>query len=1031
MSDLNPGIYERPIDQELEELLACRPELVATLRKIDDEATPHLYTQFVAQLVHQALRIQQPEARITLINRLIQLLSDTEGLDFLRRKQLLHKEKSLLIEIGEGNQNSPRPSTPLYTSSLHTGQNLDPPLEHEIRAEMETADRVEILVSFIKWSGLRLLLPAFESLERRGIPVRIISTSYLGASDPAALEWLAKRPNVSIRVSYNSEATRLHAKAYHFMRRTGFSSAYIGSANMSQSAMTSGLEWTMKVTEQDMSHVLERFRAEFATYWESPEFECYAEESFDRFRAAIAQHRQPDKRSTGSSFFAELHPKPFQKRILEALVAARSRGVNRNLVVSATGTGKTVVAALDYRERCVNEQTSPSLLFVAHRKEILEQALGCFRTALRDQNFGELLVGGQQPSNWRHVFASIQSFNRHKPWQDLGPKYFKHIIVDEAHHGKAESYRPLFECLEAEILLGLTATPERMDGKSLLPDFGGELTAEIRLPEALEEKLLCPFHYFGITDSIDLSSDRFWKNGRYDQNELDDILTGDHLEARQRIDVIFRSLNRYHPEFHLARAVGFCASKKHARYMANSFTKAGFSASTILGDTSQEVRTQLMAEFRSGKINFLFTVDVLSEGIDVPEIDLVLFLRPTESLTVFLQQLGRGLRHAPHKECLTVLDFVGQTHRNYRLETKFSALLSRRRQRLDLEIEQDFPHLAPGCSIHFERVARERVLAKIKRVLSKLNTFVPEVIKTWEQSVTKPLTFSNFLSETGLSPVEILKRKTWSEWKGLAGVTNPPADPDLTQGRKALARLALRTDPTLLRHIANLDSPDRAPDEKEGTAIHYVLWGGNSKKTGLESLEQSRRKWLRNRHLVEDAKEIIDWRRRHTPHLLRECPLPYQHSLKIHATYGSSEIKAAFGLTTLKKSGPAGQGVLHVPDKKTYLHLVTFRKEEEDFAPTTRYQDYPISPTLLHWQSQSTISQETPTGQNYLHFQKRNYTILFFARLEKKIDGETAPFLFLGPAKSLHSAEGNRPISFVWELEHAIPAALYEEARTT
>lgn len=1029
MSELERGIYERPIDQELAELLESKPELRATLRKIDDEATPHLYAQFISQLVHQALRIQKPKDRIELINRLITLLSETDGLEFIRRKQLLGKKESLLLEVSENAVSAPRPSSPLYTSVLHTGQSLDAPLEHELRAEMETADSVEILVSFIKWSGLRLLLPAFESLQKRRVPVRIISTSYMGASDPTALEWLAKKPNVSVKVSFDTDTTRLHAKAYHFVRKTGYSSAYIGSANMSHAAMTSGLEWTIKVSQQDMAHVLERFSAEFSTYWESQDFESYREDDFARFRRAVHQHRTPEKASTGTTFFAELNPKPFQQRILEALDAARARGLDRNLIVAATGTGKTVISALDFRRLFPSGSLPPTLLFVAHRKEILEQALGCFRTALRDQNFGELMVDGQQPVQWQHVFASVQSLNRSQPWRPHGKDHFEHVIIDEVHHGKAKSYRDLFDQLEPKNLVGLTATPERMDGQSLLPDFGGEFTAEIRLPEALEEKLLCPFHYFGVTDNIELSADRFWKNGQYQQSELDQILTGDHLDARSRIDVIFKALETYQPDYPDSRAVGFCASRKHAHYMTECFLEAGISAASLLGDTPRDQRAELMRQFRAGRINFIFTVDVLSEGIDVPEIDLVLFLRPTESLTVFLQQLGRGLRHAPGKDCLTVLDLVGQTHRNYRLETKFSALLSRQRQRLDREIENDFPHLPPGCSIQLERVARERVLSKIKKVLSNLNQFVPEVLRTWEQTTAKTLNFSNFLNETGLSPIELLKKRTWSEWKQFADNRDCPRDPDLVEGRKALCRLALRTDPGLLTNIENLDLSFEATNEKEATALHYVLWGKNGQSTGVSSLQESRAKWLRNPSLIKDAKEITSWRRSQTPYLLKNCLLPYPHSLKLHATYGSAEIKAAFGLATLEKSGPAGQGVLHVREMKTYIHLVTFRKEKSDFSPTTRYQDFPISPSRLHWESQSTISQNTETGKNYLNFQDRNYTILFFARLEKKIDGETAPFIFLGPAKSIISVSGNRPIAFVWELEHAIPAVMFEEAR--
>jgi HKD family nuclease len=436
--------------------------------------------------------------------------------------------------------------TPLDISALLTGQGGDPPLEHELRTEMASADRVDMLVSFIKWSGLRLLMPAFEELRLRRVPVRILSTSYMGASDPPALEWLARQPNVTVRLSYDTAGTRLHAKAYHFWRDSGYATAYIGSANLSHAAMTQGLEWTVKVTAQDMPHILDRFAAEFAAYWESREFESFDEAGFARFRAAIGRYRRPD--SGGPRFFAEINARPFQQRILEALQAARQQGRTRNLVVAATGTGKTVVAALDYRDQVTARGEQPTLLFVVHRREILQQALDCFRSVLRDQNFGELLVDGQQPVEWRHVFASVQSLNRHRPWQALGAGHFDHLVVDEAHHGAAASYRPLFEQLQPRQLLGLTATPERMDGSSILPDFDNGMTAEIRLPEALADKLLCPFHYFGVADNVDLSGEAFWRNGRYASDALESVFTGDDIRARQRVDLVLQALHRYQPE---------------------------------------------------------------------------------------------------------------------------------------------------------------------------------------------------------------------------------------------------------------------------------------------------------------------------------------------------------------------------------------------------------------------------------------------------------------------------------------------------
>ena len=330
MSNLAVGIYEQILDEQLKDLLDANPDLKPVLRKIDDELAPHIYSQFVGKLLTQALQITKKELRISLINRVLELLGETDGLDYLQRCRLLSDEKNLLTEVRNSVKEYARPETPLSSSALLTGQGIDPPLEHELRAEMLTADRVDILISFIKWSGLRLLMPAFERMAKENVPVRIISTSYMGASDPSALEWLSKQENINVRVSYDTGGTRLHAKAYHFVRNSGYSTAYIGSANMSHSAMTHGLEWTVKVTAQDMPHILERFVADFAAYWESPEFEPFTEQDFDRFKRSVNDFRQ--RVTSGPQFFADITPPPFQLRILESLAAARQNNSMLSLI---------------------------------------------------------------------------------------------------------------------------------------------------------------------------------------------------------------------------------------------------------------------------------------------------------------------------------------------------------------------------------------------------------------------------------------------------------------------------------------------------------------------------------------------------------------------------------------------------------------------------------------------------------------------------------------------------------------------------
>lgn len=1035
---LPEGLYERLLDEELEALVKAHPELSASFEKLDDEAQPHVFAQFVGQVLRQVISGCDPSRRRELVNRLLELLSTVDGLDYTQRKKLLDQPKILLRQIRSIAQAGalPQPETSLSISSLLTGAGDDPQLERELRTEMMTANRVDILVSFIKWSGLRLLLPAFEDLATRGVPVRIITTSYMGASDPKAVEWLAAKPSFKVRVSYDTERTRLHAKAYHFVRNTGYSTAYIGSANMSRPAMTSGLEWTVKVTAQDMPHILERFTAEFETYWSREEFTPFDGDAPERFRDAIAHANRKDDHSV-PRFFPDLKPHPFQERILEALAAERLAESFRNLVVAATGTGKTVIAAFDYARFRSQSKHSARLLFVVHRKEILFQARDCFRSVLRDFNFGELLVDGQVPQDWDFVFASVQSLTNTAPWNRYGPDYFDFVIVDEAHHGSASSYRPLFDHLRPKVLLGLTATPERMDKSSILPDFNNHFAAEIRLPEALDEKLLCPFHYFGVTDPVSVADERFWRNGKYDIAALESVYTGDDIRATDRLNAVLQAIARYHPNLETTHAVGFCASVNHAEFMALKFKEVGYSAEVVLGETPGPIRDKRIKDFRAGRLSFLFTVDVFSEGVDIPEINLVLFLRPTESLTVFLQQLGRGLRHAPEKDCLTVLDFVGQSHRKYRADRKFSALLRNSRRRIDAEILNDFPNLPPGCNIHLERVARENILENIRQSLGNLNAFIPEAIRTFEAETSKPLNFGNFVRETGLSPLAILRNRTWSEWKDLAAGTETISDPDLTDTRKALRRLSLRTDPDFLEKVERVTSNEIAEDPsayglsvEQASALHYILWGKDGGKVGVKSHRESFARWARNRNSATDLIEITQWRRSVHPFPTQKIELGYPCDLRLHASYGYREITAAFGKATLESSGPTGVGVIHIEEINTYIHFVTFRKEDKDFAPTTRYKDYPISRSRLHWESQAGTTQASPTGQNYLHFKERGYTILFFARLDKRQECETAPFLFLGPASHLESYESDRPIKMIWDLVHPIPAELYEQART-
>ena len=896
---------------------------------------------------------------------------------------------------------------------------------------MRSADRVDILVSFIKWSGLRLLMPAFEDLRTRQVPVRLITTSYLGASDAPAVDWLAALPNVEVRVSYDTNRTRLHAKAYHFQRENNFSTAYIGSANMSQAAMTSGLEWNLKVTAQDMPHILDKFSVEFETYWSSNEFAAFEE---GRFKAAIDHAR---RKSSGPAIFFDLRPHPFQQRILEALERERTLYDRwRNLVIAATGTGKTVVAAFDFRNFYLQRHKQPRLLFVAHRQEILQQALATFRNVLHDQNFGELQVGASEAARLEHLFCSVGMLNNRRLWERVGGEFYDYIVIDEAHHGVAASYRPIFEHFQPRILLGLTATPERMDGENVAADFGQRFAAEIRLPEALEEKLLCPFHYFGVADPVAIDGEQFWRNGRYSEAALEHVYVIDRTMADRRVAAILDAMRRYEPDPGLLKGIGFCVTIRHAIFMAEKFTAAGIPSAAFVSGTDDEHCRELLAQLRGGLLTFLFTVDKLSEGIDVPEVNTVLFLRPTESLTVFLQQLGRGLRHAPEKDCLTALDFVGQAHRRYRADIKLKALLPRHRFSIDKEVEQNFPHLPPGCSIQLDRLSRQYVLSNIRENLGRLAVQVPDRIQTFTTESGQELNFGNFIRYHDYDPEILLAKETWTGWKSKANLAPIPADPDLARLKRTLVRMAFVNGPRDLAQLRSLLARMRAGDI-EGvlagdtatlTSAYYRFWGDSGERLGIATLDDAFRRLAANPTILSDLDEILSWAQDVTevPGVVPELACGRQ--LELHANYGGRDIQAAFGRADLRTPGQTGVGVFHFPEVKTYVLLVTFQKTEKEFSPSTMYADYPISRDLLHWESQSNTAQHHTDGQNLIHHQERGYSVLIFARDQKKRNGVTVAFSYLGPAERV-SYEGERPIKMVWRLKYPMPVAMFEDNR--
>jgi superfamily II DNA or RNA helicase/HKD family nuclease len=1044
---LKAGLYDDLITQTLrDEISRLQGEgVVSLLGKIEAAQLPDYLTRFLAAKLFEAIRSfgnNDAPRQVALTNAVLELVSrQSEDLAYLLHEKItLDDQVDLLEEIcGDKQEASPRPLTHLSSSSLLTGAPGLPQLGRELELELATADRCDMLVSFVKSGGMRLMRDSLQQFTARGGKLRLITTSYLGASDPSVVEEIAKLPNTEVRINYDTHAARLHAKAYFFHRESGLSTAYIGSANLSHAAMTSGLEWTVKCAARELPHLFRRCAAEFSGYWENPSFELYDPQQPQRFRDAIRKERNDfDGQSYTPLTVFDLAPHPFQQEILEALAFAReSRSHFRNLIIAATGTGKTMIAAFDYRNESRKLGRHPKLLFIAHRKEILEQALGSFRQVLKDGNFGGLLVDGLHPHSMDHVFCSIQSFTSQRLHEVHGVDAWDYVVIDEAHHAEAKSYDAIIDLLQPKFLLGLTATPERTDGSSVAIHFDRPVAAEIRLPDALQDKLLCPFHYFAISDATVNYSQVAWSRGRYDDKEIQNLLNANHLRAQLVLD----KLREYLPDPYgsgefdrkSVRALGFCVGIKHAEFMASFFQQAGIAAEVLTSNTDSDTRKKLRADLATGRINVLFVVDVFNEGVDIPEINCVLFLRPTESHIVYLQQLGRGLRRTSEDKCLTVLDFVGQCRREFRYDLRFSSLLPSKRNRLVEEVENGFPHLPSGCAIVMERQAKETILTSIKRTYQNPEFRIRDAFSQWPEDQMP--SFREFIEVTQEDPIDLLSKRSWSQWKSLTRNEQLENDPDLAAFKLhlALVRTALQRAPQYLNWLARLakasgEELKLLATEAFAKPAYQILWNRNAKEIQATDLTEAYIRLTRNASVMHDLAEVVDFAQsRSALHSKTITKLP--ETLELHGLYSSSEINAIFGADAFNGRGAKGVGVIHFEEQKVIVHLVTFEKNEKQFSESTMYRDFPTAPDLLHWESQANTTQTSKIGKIYANHETLGYRILFFTRIRKQVtNGVTSPFLFLGEGKFL-DASGNRPIAIRWQMQHLMPMGHYREAR--
>lgn len=919
------------------------------------------------------------------------------------------------------------PITSLSHSALFFGGRGPADMESELNREILCADEICWVVSFIKMSGLNLLWNSLRKFTSEGKRLRIITTTYTGATDFDAVAKLATLPNTEIKISYDGTQDRLHAKSYIFLRNSGFHTAYIGSSNLSCYALKDGKEWNFKATQFELPHVIEDVRNSFEAYW--------CDSSFEKYKPGIDEERL--KKALGADWETPLldfsaldlmRAKDYQQEILEKLDVERNvHNHFRNLVVAATGTGKTVIAAFDFK-RYREANPDCHFLFIAHRQEILRQAMQTFRIVLEDPNFGSVWDGMNDPSSYQHVFASKDTLRNRIDTIKLTNDYYDYMIVDEVHHIVAPTYVKLIEYFKPHILLGLTATPERTnENEDIKKYFDNHISAEIRLPAALNAGLLAPFHYYGIPDNVDLSKVK-WSGHGYDVAELSRIYTQNDF----RTGLILKKMQEYigDSRLHKVRALCFCVDKEHAKFMNAKFTLAGLQTDVLTSDDNNQDRRIVKQRLQSGAINYLFVVDLFNEGVDIPEIDTVLFLRPTESATVFLQQFGRGLRLHKGKDHLTVLDFVGHSRAEFSYKDRFESLIGRHSRDILTEVKEGFQNAPFGCKIILEEKAKEEIIANIEGYLRSLNkNRIIKEIASYHDTFSDSFSLSGFLDYSHVPFHKIYGSMTWGELCKEAGVCDN-VSPNASLIKYAVTKKWLATDSysyfsQLIKFVdcGFLCDTNKFSEYEKRCAVmfYYDLF---DKAGNYVSIEEMFNDLATDKLFIQELKEVLTY-------LCDRCSAPEKEDnsvykewnpLRLHGVYTKAQIQAALGFSTLERKSPSREGCERLKDIKLEAMYVDVIKQREE-GSMTAYKDYAMNRELFHWETQNRVREGSREAEAY---RKGENNMLLFVRQQAEHPDYKCRmgFVYLGQV-TLKSIEGSKPMQIVWHLNTPMSEATY------
>lgn len=919
----------------------------------------------------------------------------------------------------------------------------DDTVYRELVNSLKTCQRFYFNVAFISFSGLQLLLEELAKTQEREVKGKVVTSTYLNFTDPYAVRRLTEFNNIDVKVFVAQKNLGFHPKGYIFEYEDYFK-ILIGSANLTQSALKSNIEWNISLIAKSEDPLLSDVMDEFDQIW--AESSAATQELLDKYQDFLNSIKSKEKQEI--QFFEDqqvIVPNSMQKQAIDSLTRLRNHGENKALVIAATGSGKTYMSAFD-----VARAKPRRVLFVVHREDILKSAMKSFKsiTKLHDVKKFGFLSGSHKDFDSDLLFSTNISLANHLEY--FGPEHFDYIIIDEAHHVSGDTYQRILNHFTPKFLLGMTATPERGDAQDIYQTFDNNIAVEIRLRDALDDNLVVPFHYFGITDAESVDFDGVH------MNRIEDVASV--LQTNSRVDHILKHLKFYGFEGPKRRCVGFCITIEHAKFMTREFQQRGIPSTYLVGTHSQEERKQAIKNLESSShdLEVIFTVDIFNEGVDIPSINTVLMLRPTESPIVFIQQLGRGLRKHDSKSFVTVLDFIGNYSKSFLLAIALNGRKFYDKDSLKVAVQTDFANL-PGCThIQLDEIAKAQILAQIENENFNSLAYLKEEYEAFKLLIGNRIpTLVDFFAVDGApDPLRYIRKKlTYQNFVAYAEGAGYQV-PSLLEDEVAVQFLRFIEDHLPAKRVVDfcgfkliMNQDTFTLKDLEHECLMYVQ--SVPQDALIHSMEYLAGTYFSSTDRNKYA-ELGDWNSSKKNFDVSEsiknvcARSEYRLILLDSINYGLDRYENEFGshviqipdLSLYQEYNLKNVGLMCNHRKNygalfgmglklfgtSYALMVDLKKDEDAIG----YKDEFISDKVFQWESPNKMSSITDTGKKIINHIELGYQLHLFVRKFKEVDGVASPYVYIGQV-DVENHVNEKPVRFQMKLHNQVPTDIFRE----